>query len=157
MADFLISNAVPEDADRLYEIECACFAIPWSKASLASFISNTAHSFCLTARECGQDTANILGYVGMQHVLDEGEIANIAVHPDYQGMGIGFALLKAVLDYCRAHGIHTVHLEVRQGNMNARALYSKCGFVQTGMRRAYYADNGEDALLYSWKDVSYSQ
>jgi len=171
VAEIAISRALPEDADRLYEIECTCFSTPWSRESLSSFIADKEHSICLTAHEvragsAGQpksikststgdfsQTGIIIGYIGVMSVLDEGEIMNIAVLPESRGKGVGFALLCAAKDYCRQAGIHTLHLEVRTGNSNALALYRKCGFIQTGMRRGYYADNGEDALLFSWKDV----
>ncbi|MEI8200774.1 MAG: ribosomal protein S18-alanine N-acetyltransferase [Eubacteriales bacterium] len=171
MTEIAVIKALPEDADRLYEIECACFSTPWSRESLASFIADRKHAVCLAAHEdkagsTGQTNSensinagnftqpgNIIGYIGVMSVLDEGEITNIAVIPECRGKGVGFALLCAAKDYCRKTGIHTLHLEVRAGNNNALALYRKCGFIQTGMRRGYYADNGEDALLFSWKDV----
>lgn len=155
MTDIFIKPAVFGDVDRLYEIECACFSSPWSKASLLSFIANKEHTFCITAcnGRTPDDAAEIMGYAGVLYVLDEGEISNIAVHPRYTEKGVGFALMRAVQENCRRAGVKTLHLEVRSGNERAIALYRKCGFVRTGLRRGYYGDNGEDALLYSWKDV----
>jgi len=168
MTDITIVPAGIEDADRLYEIECASFSIPWSRDSFITMISDREHAMCLTARtgvtlpgktvNAGtsgalQQVPLIAGYTGVLYVLDEGEITNIAVHPDYRGRGIGFALLRAAQDFCRQSGVHTLHLEVRPSNTGAIALYRKCCFVQSGKRRGYYADNGEDALLYSWKDM----
>ena len=168
MTEYSISPAFLQDTDRLYEIECACFTIPWSKDSLSSFITNTEHTFCLTARantgethgqpiqavlEEGCGHTEIIGYIGVMYVLDEGEISNIAVHPDCRGKGIGSALLRDAQEHCRRIGVKTLHLEVRPGNQFALALYHSCGFIQTGLRRGYYADTGEDALLFSWKDV----
>ena len=146
-----IAPATLGDTARLHEIEEACFAIPWSEKSLGEFISDGAHCLCLTAR--GEETAEIIGYVGFQHVLDEGEIANIAVAPAYRGKGIGAALLAAVQEYCRNRGILAVHLEVRPSNAAAIALYAKCGFMPAGRRKGYYADSGEDALIYTWRSV----
>lgn len=170
MTDIFIKPAVLGDVDRLYEIECACFPTPWSRESLVSFISNKEHTFCITA--CNgdapadvpaeaatdavrtpADAAEIMGYAGVLYVLDEGEISNIAVHPRFTEKGVGFALMRAVQENCRRAGVKTLHLEVRSGNERAIALYRKCGFVRTGLRRGYYGDNGEDALLYSWNDV----
>ena len=171
MTDICIKPAVVSDVDRLFEIECACFSTPWSRESLLSFIANKEHTFCITAymnrsaaaaadtdpavapADAPTETPEIMGYVGVLYVLDEGEISNIAVHPHYTQKGVGFALLRAAQEYCRKAGVKTLHLEVRTGNERAIALYRKCGFVRTGLRRGYYADNGEDALLYSWKDV----
>jgi len=172
MAEIVIVQALPEDIEQLYQIECACFSTPWSRESLSSFIADTDHVLCLAAHEAGAEstypyesgnktgsadfcrTGKITGYIGIMSVLDEGEITNIAVLPDNRGKGVGFALLCAAKEHCRQKGVHTLHLEVRTGNSNAIALYRRCGFVQTGMRRGYYADNGEDALLFSWNDVS---
>ena len=163
MTDIFIKPAVFQDVDRLYEIECACFRVPWSKESLLSFIANKEHTFCITAstgRAAAEDPANAaaeaadtMGYVGVLYVLDEGEISNIAVHPLYTGKGVGYALMRAAQEYCRRAGVKTLHLEVRPSNTRAIALYRKCGFIQSGIRRGYYGDNGEDALLFSWKDV----
>ena len=174
MTDILIRPADYQDVDRLYEIECACFSVPWSKASLMSFLADKEHTFCITActvREPQEETAytadeaenaaandatveaEIMGYAGVLYVLDEGEITNIAVHPLFTGKGVGFALMSAAQEYCRRAGVKSLHLEVRASNERAIALYRKCGFVRTGIRRGYYGDNGEDALLYSWKDV----
>jgi len=168
MTELSLEPAVLQDAGRLYEIECACFAIPWSEDSLLSFIANSEHTFCITARkscteEHGQKDADetkeqcgtpaIIGYIGVMYVLDEGEISNIAVHPDYRCKGVGSALLHAAQEYCRSKGIKTLHLEVRPGNIYALALYRKCGFIRSGLRKGYYADNGDDAFLFSWKDT----
>jgi ribosomal-protein-alanine N-acetyltransferase len=163
MTAFVIAPALPRDAERLYEVECASFAVPWSRQSLMSFIENSEHAHCIKAGlassvcETAEGTKEefiIVGYIGIMHVLDEGEISNIAVHPDYRGQGAGFQLLTAALEYCRNAGIKTLHLEVRPSNSSALALYSKCGFVRSGLRRGYYADNCEDALLYAWYDKS---
>lgn len=169
MTAFTISSAVSKDGDRLYSIECACFSVPWSREAISALIANTGHTVCLTVRgthkqpeetaspksdpDDGEVSKQVIGYVGVLYVLDEGEITNIAVDPAFRGQGAGYALLKAAQDFCRSEGIHTLHLEVRPSNIHAIALYLKCGFTQSGMRRGYYGDNGEDALLYSWKDV----
>ena len=148
MIDFVIAPADKKDLEQIHNLEAASFSIPWHKESLAALLSASGRTFCLTAR-----TENILGYVGVMYVLDEGEITNIAVHPSYRGQGIGFALLCAAKERCRQLGIHTLHLEVRAGNVHAIALYTKCGFSESGLRRGYYADNGEDAVLFSCKDM----
>lgn len=149
MSEYPVSRAVPEDVPRLRAIECASFSEPWSERSLAEFIVNIERSFCLAARESTSPDAGILGYVGFQYVLDEGEIANLAVDPKYRGRGVGYALLESLADECRRLGIRVIHLEVRPSNADALSLYRKCGFEEDGRRRGYYADTGEDALLMS--------
>ncbi len=151
LSKYVISEAVLNDVHRLYAIECASFSEPWSERSLAEFIVNRERSFCLAARENGSPDAKILGYVGFQYVLDEGEIANLAVDPDYRGSGVGYALLETLVTVCHTLGIRVIHLEVRPSNIGALTLYRKCGFEEDGRRRGYYADTGEDALLMSRK------
>ncbi len=163
MSAFVVEPVLPQDVERIYEVECLSFSVPWSRESLLSFISNTGHTFCIKAslpevlRETDKALTKesvIIGYIGIMYVLDEGEISNIAVRPDFRGQGVGFLLLSAALEGCRNSGIKTLHLEVRPSNASAIALYEKCGFIQSGLRRGYYADNDEDALLYSWHQKS---
>jgi ribosomal-protein-alanine N-acetyltransferase len=75
------------------------------------------------------------------------ELQSLAVDPGARRTGIGSALMECLLDWARERGYRALHLEVRAGNLPAIALYRRFGFVQTGRRRAYYQDNGEDALL----------
>ena len=147
LSEYFVSEATLEDVPRLYEIECASFSEPWSENSLTEFIVNREMRFCLAAREDGSPGAKVLGYVGFQYVLDEGEIANLAVDPDCRGKGVGFALLEALARECQRRKIRMIHLEVRPSNAGALSLYRKCGFEEAGRRRGYYADTGEDALL----------
>jgi len=147
LSEYSISEAVLTDVPRLYVIECASFSEPWSENSLTEFIVNRELRFCLAAREDGSPDAKILGYVGFQFVLDEGEIANLAVDPEYRGKGVGYALLEALARECQRRKIRVIHLEVRPSNAAALSIYRKCGFVEAGRRRGYYADTGEDALL----------
>lgn len=151
MINYCIEPASEQDIDRLCEIECACFSTPWDRSSLMELISNRTKYHCLVASGTETNRRIVFGYVGLLYVLDEGEIVNIAVHPDWAGQGIGYALIGAAKAFCRTKGIDTIHLEVRTGNASAIALYRKCGFMQTGLRRGYYADTGEDALLFACK------
>ena len=86
-------------------------------------------------------------------VLDEGHITNIAVHPDYRGRGIGEKLVLAMLELARNSGIAGVTLEVRVSNNAAKKLYNKLGFVDSGIRKGYYSDTGEDAVIM-WKKLT---
>ena len=149
LSEYSVSKAVLTDVPRLSAIEYASFSEPWSERSLEEFIVNRERSFCLAAREKSSPDAKILGYVGFQFVLDEGEIANLAVDPEYRGKGVGYALLDALANECRRLGIRVIHLEVRPSNTAALTLYRKFSFEEDGRRRGYYADTGEDALLMS--------
>ena len=86
----------------------------------------------------------------MWKVLNEGHITNVAVHPEFRHQGIGDQLVSELLSLCEKENIDLVTLEVRKSNQNAIKLYEKHGFVAEGIRKAYYQDNKEDAIIM-WK------
>jgi len=95
----------------------------------------------------GAGDSRVRGFACIAAVADEVELQSLAVEPAARRAGIGSALLECLLEWAREGGYRALHLEVRAGNLPAIALYRRFGFVQTGRRRAYYQDNGEDALL----------
>jgi ribosomal-protein-alanine N-acetyltransferase len=151
MIDCVIAKATIQDLTGIDVIERACFGAPWSLTSLTELVTDGSKYHCLIAFVPDGDHRQPAGYVGVLFVLDEAEVANIAVRPEHAGQGIGYQLLRAAQDYCRTRGMVTLHLEVRTGNAPAIALYRKCGFEETGLRKGYYSDTGEDALLFAWK------
>ena len=90
---------------------------------------------------------NVIAYCGLYTVLDEADITNIAVHPDYRKKGVATQILNKVFAYCIENSITTLNLEVRKSNVNAINLYGKNGFLIVGERKNYYSDNHEDAYL----------
>ena len=94
-----------------------------------------------------EEKEKILAYCSMQTVLDEGDILNVAVSPDRQREGIGYFLVDSMLKMAEMIGIHIVHLEVREGNGTARRLYERLGFKEDGLRKNYYTDPTENAVL----------
>ncbi len=128
--------------DGVYALECACFAHPWSHDSLAR-AADDPQSLFWVATENGA----VRGYIGMNYVLDEGYIYNIAVDAAYRCRGVGTALLQTLVTHCKKHGFAFVTLEVRESNAPARALYSRFGFIKVGERRNYYTDPTENAVL----------
>jgi ribosomal-protein-alanine N-acetyltransferase len=91
----------------------------------------------------------IIGFTGIWMMVDEAHITNLAVRQEYRGKGIGELLLLASIDLANELKASFMTLEVRVSNLVAQSLYSKYGFVQTGLRRGYYLDNREDALIMS--------
>ena len=89
----------------------------------------------------------VVGYIGSQTVLDESDMMNVAVHPDYRRRGIAEALVLALADELATHSSRSLALEVRESNAPAIALYEKLGFVQIGLRKNYYRNPKEDALI----------
>lgn len=132
-----------EDIDRIYEIETKSFATPWSKEAFYNELMNNKFAF-YTVIEIGNEVA---GYCGAWVVIDEVHITNIALLPEYRGMKLGEALLRKVMDLVIEMGAKTMTLEVRVSNIVAQSLYRKLGFQEGAIRKQYYTDNLEDALV----------
>ena len=124
------------------ELERICFADPWSEKSVASELDNK-WALWLVALE--GDT--VVGYIGSQTAVDETDVMNVAVHPDHRRQGIAEALIEKLVLELKARGSHALMLEVRASNAPAIALYEKLGFLQVGLRKNYYRNPKEDALI----------
>ena len=152
--DYQIRNAAEEDLDALEELEKACFSLPWTREQLRSGFQDGNHEFLVAASADG----NLLGYVGMMTVLDEGYISNIAVAPEVRRQGIGRRLVKEMLLRAEKRNLSFVTLEVRAHNESAIQLYGGEGFLPVGLRKDYYERPKEDALLmtrfFTQKDVN---
>ena len=127
---------------QIAELEKICFSDPWSENSIASELNNKL-AFWLTALE--ED--RVAGYIGSQTVMDESDMMNVAVHPDFRRKGIAEALVNALVDQLKIMGSHCLTLEVRASNMPAITLYEKLGFTEIGRRKNYYRNPREDALI----------
>jgi len=138
-------HIVPMDASHIKAIaaiEQMCFPDPWSEELLYGALYNEGALWLAAEGPDGE----VLGYAGLQAVLDEGYIDDIAVRPDAHRQGIADALLDTFEQFGQAH-LAFLSLEVRVSNMPARALYAKHGFVQAGRRKGYYLAPKEDALI----------
>lgn len=131
----------PEDLPRIAALEAACFSVPWTEEMLRAQLTD-GHVF-LAAVE-GEE---VLGYAGLQYVLDEGYLSNVATAPARRREGIAGTLLSALKSRARALGLAFLTLEVREGNVPARRLYEKHGFFDVGRRKGYYESPREDAIL----------
>lgn len=137
-----IERAERGDLPGILRIERASFSMPWSYwAFMRDLLSRHAHLF---VAKIGDE---VVGYIDIWIAGDEGHITNLAVSPDHRRMGIGAKLLGYALDFARSKGARRVWLEVRRSNLAAQRLYRKFGFRTIGVRRGYYTDTGEDALL----------
>ncbi|HEX3037025.1 MAG TPA: ribosomal protein S18-alanine N-acetyltransferase [Thermodesulfobacteriota bacterium] len=139
---YMIEDTRSEDLDDVMKIEEACFPTPWPRQIFEMELEST-RSHMRVAR-VGGVTA---GYIVAWMVYDEIHILNIAVHPDFRRMGLGEALLRDCLDHFFTKGAKHAILEVRRGNLSAQKLYEKLGFKAIGVRRKYYSDTGEDAIV----------
>ena len=130
------------DAAEMAEMEKQCFSLPWSYQAVKGELQNPA------ARYIGAFTGGKLaGYAGIQVVLDEGHITNIATAPETRRRGVADTLMRALLAFAAERGLAFVTLEVREGNIPARKLYEKYGFAVVGRRKGYYDKPKEDAIL----------
>ena len=123
------------------ELERAVFHAPWTKEALALLTGESALGFVVMQGEVAA------AYGGMLCVLDEGQITNIATHPDHRRRGYARCVVEALLNAARARGVCTVTLEVRESNAAAIALYEHFGFVTVGKRPRFYTHPTETALV----------
>jgi len=130
------------DLDQILEIEELCFPLPWSRESFLTELKNPLAQYIVA-----QEGFVLLGYAGVWLIFDEGHITNVAVHPRARGRRIGELLLANIMALASANGAVVVTLEVRPSNDAALSLYRRMGFEEKGLRRGYYLDNGEDALI----------
>jgi [ribosomal protein S18]-alanine N-acetyltransferase len=152
MADPIASEAAPIEIvpmsvtslDQILGIERSCFSDPWSARAFRQSLSSP-HTISLVARDPASGRS--IGYIVGWFVMDEGEIANVAVAADWRGRGIGGLLLDEVISRSRSRGVSSLYLEVREANTNALRLYASRGFEQVGRRVGYYRKPREDALV----------
>ena len=134
------------DLGAIAEIEKLCFFDPWSEKSLELLLRDG--NFGITAEEDGK----VVAYVGVISAPPEGEITNVATHPDFRRRGIGAELLEFLKEEAKERGIDSLYLEVRRSNNAARSLYEKSGFKVIGERKGFYKNPKEDAVLMAWRN-----
>lgn len=117
----------------------------WSRESLEKELSNPLAKYMVA-----EVNNKVVGFAGLWAICNEGHITNIAVHPNYRGQGIGSKLVESLIENSSSWYINSLTLEVRASNKIAQNLYKKYGFKEEGMRKHYYQDNNEDAIIM-WK------
>lgn len=132
-----------EDIDAVQEVERASFPVPWPANAFRHELTQNRNAHYIVARE-GE---RIVGYAGLWMSLDEAHITTFAVLPDHRRRRIGERMLVAIFDKSASLGAEWLTLEVRASNMPAQRLYQKYGFRPAGIRRRYYSDNNEDAII----------
>lgn len=135
-----------KDLPSVLEIESMCFSSPWSVSTFEQEFSNPR-----TEIFGAKIFDHLVGYVIVWHGHKESHITNIAVHPAFRRMGIGSMLLQKAIDVSK-HNSDTIILEVRKSNTPAINLYKKFGFKEIGIRKNYYLDNREDAIVMAMKN-----
>jgi ribosomal-protein-alanine N-acetyltransferase len=137
----------PSDVAAIAAIEERAFTDPWPASAFLDLLDRP-HARLMAAFDAN---GSLCGYCVLLHVLDEGEIANIAVAPERRRRGIAARLLDDALSAARTMGLAAIFLEVRMSNDAARNLYQSRGFEPVGRRRAYYREPLEDALVLRWE------
>ncbi len=139
----IIRRMTLADVPAVHAIESATFAMPWPEGSFRKEMTENKTARYLVAERAGE----VIAYAGAWLILDEGHITNIAVKQSERGQGVGRAVTEALMQYAANLGVAYMTLEVRKSNLAARCLYESLGFVELAVRKRYYEDNGEDALL----------
>lgn len=134
------------DVEAVYQLSCENFSEPWSFTSIEKEVSNSVATYFVADLK-----GEIVGFGGIWHVLDEGEIINIAVAKKYQRTGIGRTLLNQMMTCAQKKKLSVIHLEVRASNEGAKCLYTAQGFKQIAIRKAYYHNPSEDAIIMEWR------
>ena len=143
-----LRNLRLRDLAAIERIERRSYPTPWSRSMFAGELTKSS-SVCLGAHET--DTDELVGYLIISRYVDAWHVMNVAVAPDHRGRGIATALLQRLFELTAGDGRRGYTLEVRVSNRSAIRLYEKLGFKARGVRRGYYTDNREDALIM-WKD-----
>ena len=133
----------------VYELSKSCFSVPWSLDSISYEIENPLAKYVIAEN---LSTKEVLGFAGAWIVAGEGDITNIAVNPSYRKQGIASRLLEKLFEVCKENNCTEITLEVRTSNIAAQNLYKKFNFKEEGIRKKYYSDNGEDAIIMWRRD-----
>jgi len=137
-----IRKMIFKDLDEIMEIEKRSFPTPWTKTMfLESLSSEIYKNFVI------EEQNEVIGYIMLYYIQDEGHITNFAINPPFRKKGYATKLLSYVIDYFKKKGIVEFFLEVRESNKVAINLYRKFGFEIIGRRKRYYSDTNEDAFI----------
>jgi [ribosomal protein S18]-alanine N-acetyltransferase len=138
------------DLRAIDEIERRSYPTPWSRSMFAGELAKPS-SICLGAFDLDGESGRLIGYLIVSRYVDAWHVMNIAVDPDHRGRGIATMLLERLFELTADDARRGYTLEVRVSNATAIGLYERLGFESRGIRRGYYTDNREDALIM-WKD-----
>lgn len=141
----MIRRMEERDIPEVAELERICFSESWSERILESGLHSPYDVYYVFEQE-----GKILGYCNLRVLAGEGEVQRIAVHPDSRRLGVGRKMMDAMVEYAICERAYAISLEVREGNTAARNLYESYGFAGEAVRKAYYHNPTEDAVIM-WK------
>lgn len=145
----IIRKMKDADTAAVAALEKECFSEPWSETELKKSMQQSNYCFFVAEEE-----NQVLGYLGMYQILDEGDITNVAVTSSARNRGIGAHLLQTLMKNCLSLGVTCITLEVRESNQSAIHLYQKHGFSIEGVRKNYYSQPTENALIMWNYDIA---
>lgn len=138
-----------DQLDKVLEIENLCFAAPWSKESFVYDLTENDKAIYVSA----MINSRLVGYCGLWIICDEAHIMNIAVHPEYRRIGIGSRIIQKIINIAFEKKLKSMTLEVNINNCAAINMYKRFGFEQSGIRKGYYEETNEDAIIM-WKIIT---
>jgi len=136
------------DVPEVYQIERVSFSYPWFPSLFIRETKKPGFSFFQVMKLNGK----IIGYAGYWKIRNEAHLVDLAIHPDWRRRGLGSRLFRYIIDQIKSKGMDLVTLEVRETNLVAQRFYEKFDFQKIAVRRAYYKDTGENAIIY-WKKL----
>ena len=147
-----------EDAAALAAIEQACFSDPWSETMVADLTDSSWDEVWVLEQEADQmdletEAGKIIGYMNYRFIAGEGELMRIAILPEYRGHGYSKKMMDIMVEHARKNQITDLTLEVRAGNAPAIGLYKSYGFAEEAIRKNYYHNPTEDALIMWLHDL----
>ena len=143
----MVREMVPEDISGVLEIERQCFSDPWSYEMIEKGLKSSLDTWLVLWEE------GVMGYCVFRIVADECELLRIAVRPEFRGRGLSKKLMDQMVFYSRQKDVKSIFLEVRESNDRARNLYRSYGFVEEGIRKHYYLNPCENAVIMVCRDI----
>ncbi len=138
-----IRRATVDDVDPIWEVEKQSFTTPWSRDALLNELTTNKFAYYFVI----EIEKEVVGYAGMWIILDEAHITNVAISPKSRGLKLGELIMRHMMSMASFYGAYHMTLEVRASNEIAQNLYHKLDFKEKGIRKNYYADSMEDALI----------
>jgi ribosomal-protein-alanine N-acetyltransferase len=156
---YIVEAMSMADVKEVAALEKLIFPLPWSARAFEYELRHNpmAHFAVVRPRISPHEhpqSVRVLGYAGFWLIVDEAHVCTLGVHPDWRGRGLGELLLAHLLDHAIKVGAAVATLEVRVSNVAAQSMYRKYGFVPAGLRRRYYSDNNEDAIIMTTEVIT---
>ena len=151
--NFMIRKMTLDDIEQVIAIDRLSFSLPWPERSFRFELTDNPASRCWVAEVDGK----IAGMIVVWLIVNEVHVATIATHPDFRRQGIAKNLLSHALQHLSTEGAQSSFLEVRASNLAAQEMYRKFGYEESGVRRRYYRDNDEDAILMTLSGIQVNE